>query len=141
MNPVHLKTEVRIQAPAQDVWNGLISFPEMPHWNNHVVSAKYVTTEPFGKGTVLRVEKRRKILILTVEEAHPPLLLKLRLSHGKSRGTASFSLTQDGNSTLLEQSVTLHLAGLAPILAPVIGRNIKQELRRLQESVEHNGKR
>src|SRR5882672_181157 len=102
MNPVHLKSEVHIHAPAQEGWAGLLSVPQAPHWNNHVVSAHYVTDEPFGKGTVLQVVRRRKVTLLTVEEANPPRLLKLRVDHGESCGIASFSLTQRGNTTLLE---------------------------------------
>lgn len=131
------KTSLRLDAPRDKVWNTLIDFANINNWNPGAGRAIVETEGELGQGSRVRLERGRRVTLLTVEEWGPPRLLRLYLTRGRTNGSARYYLTNaPGGGTQLEHHFELDPPIYLEPFMVFAGLGVKRELQALKRWVE-----
>ena len=146
--PIH--TSVWIDTPRERVWNVLIDLDRQTIWMRDAIDIRLLGPGPLRLGTRLEVPTRVTLLritdVLEVTGFDPPIRFAVR-HEGPVRGEGEFMLIKDGDATELHWTEELEppfgvLGEIAlSVLAPIIRRTFRRDLRRLRRLVEHDLRR
>ncbi|HTY57605.1 MAG TPA: SRPBCC family protein [Bacteroidota bacterium] len=129
------RTDVRIGAPVQEVWDALVSNSAAFPWHGNAEGAEVRATGPIVRGTKVEIGGPGGT-VLIVDECEPPRLLKLTVVTGSTRGESHFELHPAGNNTDLEHTLHLDLKGMRRFLGIFVGRSLKNEFHALRDRIE-----
>jgi uncharacterized protein YndB with AHSA1/START domain len=142
---IDFETSVRIERPAEEVFD-YVSDPTMyPRWNSAVQSVRETSPGADGLGATYRMERDlpggRAENDLEVVEVNPPSLFVIRTTSGPTPFTYRYVLADEQGATLLELAAEVELGGLAGALGPLASRAVKRgvdsnfaDLKRILES-------
>jgi carbon monoxide dehydrogenase subunit G len=112
---------VRIDRPAENVWDYFTDVGNDPDWNPQAISVRKTTEGPLGVGSRFHVVRKMSgPMDLEYTEYARPLRWSLR---GVGRGmtfTYSAALTPSGSSTELTSRMQLEPKGVFKLLSPVM---------------------
>jgi uncharacterized protein YndB with AHSA1/START domain len=112
---------VRIDRPAENVWDYFTDVGNDPDWNPQAISVRKTTEGPLGVGSRFHVVRKMPgPMDLEYTEYARPLRWSLR---GVGRGmtfTYSAALTPSGSSTELTSRMQLEPKGVFKLLSPVM---------------------
>lgn len=139
---VQIEEMITVKAPAEKIW-ALVSDPRnAPRFNPMVQEVTAVEEKPGGVGTswkaIAQMAGRAEIANEITEWA-PPHRLAIRME-GPASGTLAFTLTPQGDgATRVEQKASSNLPAIsAPLIKPMLQKNLKESLQRIKESVEQS---
>lgn len=112
---------VRIERPAEVVWDYFTDVANDPDWNPSAIKARKTSAGPLGVGSTFHVVRKLSgPMKLEYTEYSRPLRWSLR---GVGRGmsfTYSADLSPSGSATELTSTMNLEPKGLLSVLSPVL---------------------
>ena len=130
------KTRIKIEAPAEKVWETLIDFTDAGKWNPNVSSSTILTEGPIGKGTKVEVRSRGRQTYLTITDFKLNNFLSTDVEMGKTKGKSEFRLQEVDGTTTLDQTMRLDLKGMARLFSIFIAGSLEKEFKALKEWIE-----
>ena len=135
---------VRIDRPAEEVWDYFTDVANDPDWNPWAIKARKTSDGPLGVGSTFQVVRKMSgPMKLEYTEYSRPLRWTLR---GVGRGIAftySAQLAPSGGATELTSNMNLHPKGflklLTPVLRSVTARQLGQVHAALKRKLEAPG--
>ncbi len=134
---------VMIERSAQDVFEFLADFENVPKWNYAIFETRKTSPGPVAVGTTyrqIRSVPARSEERFEVTEFEPGRRLAIRGNLGPFEGTLTYELEPAGGGTRLTNSADLQARGLAKLAAPLaVGRvreAVAANLEKLKELLE-----
>lgn len=139
-------TEIHIQRPIQEVFDFIANMENNPTWQNGMVSCRYTSAPPHGKGAtydqVARFMGRDIISAFTILEYNPPHQIKGNSPTGSFPITFTRTLeeTPEGTkvSALIEGDPSGFFKLAAPLMKGKVAKSVKEDYHRLKELLENN---
>jgi carbon monoxide dehydrogenase subunit G len=120
---------VRIERPAEQVWDYFTNVANDPEWNPSAIKSRKTSDGPLGVGSTFHVVRKMSgPMKLEYTEYSRPLRWALR---GVGRGitfTYSADLTPSGAGTELTSQMNLEPKGFLKLLTPVLGSVTSKQL-------------
>jgi carbon monoxide dehydrogenase subunit G len=120
---------VRIERPAEEVWDYFTDVENDPDWNPSAIKARKTSEGPLGVGSTFAVVRKMSgPMKLEYTEYSRPLRWALR---GVGRGmsfTYSADLTPSAGATELTSQMNLEPKGLFKLLSPILGSVTAKQL-------------
>ena len=120
---------VRIERPAEQVWDYFTDVGNDPEWNPSAIKARKTSDGPLGVGSTFHVVRKMSgPMDLEYTEYSRPLRWTLR---GTGRGmsfTYAAELKPSGSATELTSHMNLDPKGVFKLLGPVLGSVTRKQL-------------
>ena len=120
---------VRIERPAEEVWDYFTDVGNDPEWNPSAIKARKTSDGPLGVGSTFHVVRKMSgPMDLEYTEYSRPLRWTLR---GTGRGmsfTYAAELKPSGGATELTSRMNLDPKGVLKLLGPVLGSVTRKQL-------------
>jgi carbon monoxide dehydrogenase subunit G len=128
---------VRIERPAEEVWDYFTDVANDPEWNPSAVKARKTSEGPLGVGSTFHVVRKMSgPMKLEYTEYSRPLRWALR---GVGRGmsfTYSADLTPSGGATELTTQMDLAPKGMLKLLTPILGSVTAKQLSQVHAALK-----
>lgn len=129
---------VRIERPAEVVWDYFTDVSNDPEWNPSAIKVRRTSDGPLGIGSTFHVVRKRSgPMDLEYTEYSRPLRWSLR---GVGRGM-SFTYTADlkpsGTGTELTSEMNLDPKGVFVVASPLIRMVTKKQLEQVHTALKH----
>jgi uncharacterized protein YndB with AHSA1/START domain len=142
---IDFETSVRIERPAEEVFDYVSDPTTYPRWNSAVQSVRETSPGADGVGATYSMERElpdgRAENDLEVVEVNRPSLFVIRTTSGPTPFLYRYVLADEEGGTLLQLSAEVELGGLAGALGPIASRAVKRgvdsnfaDLKRILES-------
>lgn len=128
---------VRIDRPAEEIWDYFTDIANDPEWNPSAIKARKTSNGPLGVGSTFHVVRKMSgPMKLEYTEYSRPLRWALR---GVGRGmsfTYSADLTPSGGSTELRSNMNLEPKGFFKLLTPVLASVTAKQLTQVHQALK-----
>lgn len=128
---------VRIDRPAEEIWDYFTDVANDPEWNPSAIKVRKTSDGPLGVGSTFHVVRKMSgPMRLEYTEYSRPLRWALR---GVGRGmsfTYSADLTPSGGSTELRSKMNLEPKGFLKLLTPVLGSVTAKQLAQVHRALK-----
>ena len=126
---------VRIPRPRHLVFDVLVDGLQNHHWRHNVVKSTRIHGDG-GAGTEWHMEVRTlgrdRPRDYVVEQCERPVVYAIRFLGGRSRGTATYTLSDEDSETLVALHLQSHSAGLFRAVGGAVPRELASDLADLQ---------
>lgn len=139
---MQIEDKITVNVPAEKVWE-LVSDPRnAPRFNKMVTEVTNLQEQPGGVGTrwtAIAQLAGRTAIDNEITEWDPPRRLAIKME-GPASGTLTFTMPpQDDGPTVVEMMATSNLPAItAPLVKPMLEKNIKESLQHIKEQVERH---
>jgi carbon monoxide dehydrogenase subunit G len=134
---VHETASVRIERPAEEVWDYFTDVANDPDWNPSAIKSRKTSEGPLGVGSTFHVVRKMSgPMKLEYTEYSRPLRWALR---GVGRGmsfTYSADMSPSGGGTELTSNMNLEPKGFLQLLSPVLGSVTKKQLAQVHAALK-----
>jgi carbon monoxide dehydrogenase subunit G len=128
---------VRIERPAEEVWDYFTDVANDPEWNPSAIKARKTSDGPLGVGSTFHVVRKMSgPMKLEYTEYSRPLRWALR---GVGRGmsfTYSADLSPSGSATELTSTMNLEPKGVLSLLSPLLRSVTAKQLGQVHASLK-----
>jgi uncharacterized protein YndB with AHSA1/START domain len=124
---MHFANTVVIRRSADDVFDFLAQFENVPKWNYAITETRKTSEGPVGVGTTyrqLRSLPSRSEETFEVTEFEPTQRLAIYASLGPFEGTLTYELEPIDAGTRLTNTADLESHGLFKVAAPIAGSRV-----------------
>lgn len=126
---VHETASVRIERPAEQVWDYFTDVANDPEWNPSAIKSRKTSDGPLGVGSTFHVVRKMSgPMKLEYTEYSRPLRWALRGVGRSMSFTYSADLTPSGAGTELTSQMNLEPKGFLRLLTPVLGSVTSKQL-------------
>jgi carbon monoxide dehydrogenase subunit G len=127
---MNFETSVRIERPADEVFDYVSDPIEFPRWNSAVQSVRETSPGKDGGGATYLMERElpsgRAESGLEVLERNRPREFTIRTTSGPTPFTYRYRFTDEGGATIVELAAEVELGGVAGALGPLASRAVKR---------------
>jgi uncharacterized protein YndB with AHSA1/START domain len=142
---IDFEASVRIERPAEEVFDYVSDPTTYPRWNSAVQSVRETSPGADGVGATYSMERElpdgRAENDLEVVEVNRPSLFVIRTTSGPTPFLYRYVLADEEGGTLLQLAAEVELGGFAGALGPIASRAVKRgvdsnfaDLKRILES-------
>lgn len=119
----HITGQVRIAAPAEQVFDTVADTRNEPSYNPAMADAELLTAPPIGQGTRFRARmgRARSELLVELTDFDRPHRLGSRTTSAMMDTSGGLTLTEEGDGTLLAWDWEVRTKGWLRALGPLVG--------------------
>ena len=144
---MRIEKSIVIDRPIEVVWDYATDIELFPEWNENVIEIRYLTDGPVGVGTraldVREMMGRRVEQEMEVTTFDRPHLFEAKSLAGPFDIEVAYHFEEVGDGTRVTTVAEGTMGGLfklaSPLLKPMMGRQLEQELERLKAILEGHG--
>jgi carbon monoxide dehydrogenase subunit G len=128
---------VRIDRPAEEIWDYFTDVANDPDWNPSAIKVRKTSDGPLGVGSTFHVVRKMSgPMKLEYTEYSRPLRWALRGVGRRMSFTYSADLTLSGGSTELTSKMNLEPKGLLKLLTPLLGSVTAKQLAQVHRALK-----